>query len=474
MTVSPAALACRATCGAPDVFVRRVRTRTDQRVADVDRIALLARRLAHVGDRPVEIRRVRTDEVGPELVEVDVDDAIEEPLRVSDHFVVDAKVLGMCVGEIGDRLAARRLQVRGRARVVAEQRARGADLGAHVADRGLARGRDGFGAVAEIFDDRTRAALHGENAGDLQDHVLRRGPARERAVQVHADELGHARVEGPARHDVDRVGAADADRDHPEATGVGRVAIGADHHPAGKGVLLEHDLVDDAGARLPEADAVLRRHGSEELVHLGVHVERTPQVDVGTDARLDEMVAVHGGRHLHARQAGGHELEQRHLRGGVLHGHAVGPVVGIVDRPFDADGGGVVGMGEQHLLGERQGTAEPAAGIGQRPGELGVDRLDELDGRGGPDALRHDVHLFRCSVASRSQRALATCRLRRAYLNRPGRGGVRRAARAVRTRSGAPSHGRCAIARPISWLPSERRTHSVVSRHGAARPGILP
>ena len=46
----------------------------------------------------------------------------------------------------------------------------------------------------------------------------------------------------------------------PEAAGVGRVAVGADHHPAREGVLLEHDLVDDAAARLPEADAVLGRH----------------------------------------------------------------------------------------------------------------------------------------------------------------------------------------------------------------------
>ena len=140
------------------------------------------------------------------------------------------------------------------------------------------------------------------------------------------------------------------------------------------------------------ADTVRRNSYTSEFTSSAL-----PEVDVGADARLDEVVAVHGGRHLHRGQAGGHELEQRHLRGGVLHGHAVGSVVGIVDGPFDADGGGVVGVGEQHLLGKGQGTAEPATGIGQRPRELGVDRLDELDGRGGPDALRHDVHLFRCS-----------------------------------------------------------------------------
>ena len=81
-------------------------------------------------------------------------------------------------------------------------------------------------------------------------------------------------LNGQPGHHVDRVGAADADRDHAEAARVRRVAVGADHHPAGERVLLEHDLVDDPGARLPEADAVLRRHGAQELVDLGVHVER--------------------------------------------------------------------------------------------------------------------------------------------------------------------------------------------------------
>jgi hypothetical protein len=63
--------------GAPDVLVRRVRARADERVADLERVALLARRSPHVGDRSVEVRGVRADEVRSEVVEVDVDDAVE-------------------------------------------------------------------------------------------------------------------------------------------------------------------------------------------------------------------------------------------------------------------------------------------------------------------------------------------------------------------------------------------------------------
>ena len=125
---------------------------------------------------------MRTDEVRLELVEVDVDHAVEEALGVVQHLGVDAQVLGVRVGEVGQRFTAGRLQVRGRAGVVREDRAGGADLGAHVADRGLAGGRDRLGARPEVLDDGAGAALHREDAGHLQDDVLGRGPARELAA----------------------------------------------------------------------------------------------------------------------------------------------------------------------------------------------------------------------------------------------------------------------------------------------------
>ena len=107
---------------------------------------------------------MRTDEVGLELVEVDVDDPVEEALGIGEHFGVDAEVLGVRVGQIGQRFAAGCLEVCRGARVVGEQRARRADLGAHVADRGLAGRRDRLGPRTEVLDDRAGAALDGEDA----------------------------------------------------------------------------------------------------------------------------------------------------------------------------------------------------------------------------------------------------------------------------------------------------------------------
>ncbi len=160
----------------------------------------------------------------------------------------------------------------------------------------------------------------------------------------------------------------------PRPPAFGRVAVGADHHPAGERVVLEHDLVDDPAARLPEADAVLGRDRAEEVVDLGVGVLGDLEVLDRPDLGLDQVVAVDGGGHRDLGQAGGHELEQRHLRGGVLHGDAVGVEVGVGAAPLGAGRLGVAEVVEQDLLGEGQRLARPAParrapvpGGGRRP-----------------------------------------------------------------------------------------------------------
>ncbi len=71
------------------------------------------------------------------------------------------------------------------------------------------------------------------------------------------DELWIANSEGRSDHHVDCVRAADADRNHSQAASIRGVAIGAYHHSARKGVLLDHDLVDNAGSGLPKSNPVL-------------------------------------------------------------------------------------------------------------------------------------------------------------------------------------------------------------------------
>ena len=202
-------------------------------------------------------RWARSGECGPLIIgfssiEVDLDEL------VVGCAIIGAQVIGDGVGGRSDGLPAGRREVLRHVLVVGEDRRRGADLRAHVADRALASGRDRVGARAVVFDDRPRAALDREDPGDLEDDVLRARPARQRAGQADADDLRPAHVEREAGHHVDGVGAADPDRHHAEPAGVRGVRVGADHHAAGERVVLQDDLVDDAAAGSPEADAVLR------------------------------------------------------------------------------------------------------------------------------------------------------------------------------------------------------------------------
>ena len=82
-------------------------------------------------------------------------------------------------------------------------------------------------------------------------------------------------------HDVDRVGAADADGDHAEAASVGGVGVGANHHAARECVVLEHHLVNDAAAGIPEADAVTGGYRLEEIIDFSVLVVGGEQVVAG-------------------------------------------------------------------------------------------------------------------------------------------------------------------------------------------------
>ena len=94
---------------------------------------------------------------------------------------------------------------------------------------------------------------------------------------------------------------------------------------------------------------------------------------------------MHGRRHGDLGQAGGHELQQGHLGGGVLHGDAVGVEVGVALAAHEVLALRVEEVVEEDLLGERERPAEALAADGGALGERGVDALDELDGGGGAD-----------------------------------------------------------------------------------------
>jgi len=312
-----------------DVLVGRVGARADQTCADGHRPALPLGLGTQFGHRTGQVGGVGSVDVGRQGRQGELDDLVEKGPRVGFDLVVGPEVVGHGVRRVGHGLAACGLQVAGHRVVVGEQRGGCADLGAHVADGALACGREAAGTGTEVLHDGTRATVDGEDVGDLQDDVLGGGPAAQLAGQVDADEPGPAHVPREAGHHVDGLGATHADGHHGEAPGVRGVAVGADHHPAGEGVLLEHHLVDDPGAGLPEARAVAGADRGQEVVDLSVALDGREQVRPAVVAGLDEVVAVGGGRNPDLVEAGGHELKPGHLGCGVLHRHPVGTQVDV-------------------------------------------------------------------------------------------------------------------------------------------------
>ena len=325
---------------------------------------------------------MRADPAGFEFGEVDFDHAVEDVAAGVFDRVVGAEVLGVGAGEAGDFGAVGAFEVGGGALVEGEDGGGRADFSAHVGHGGAPGGAHRGDARAEVLDDRAGAALDGEFVGDLEDHVFRGGPAVQRAGEADADQLGHGDAPADAGHGVDRVRAADADGDHAHAAGVGGVAVGADHHPAGEGVVFEHDLVHDAGAGLPEAGAVAGRGAAEEVVDLFVLGDGLAEVGGGVDAGLDQMVAVDGGGDEGAFEAGELELEHRHLAGDILQADAVDLQGGVVLAAGDGLVFRVGEVAEEDFFGEGEWAVDALAGDGDAGAEFGVGGLDAFEGVG--------------------------------------------------------------------------------------------
>ena len=87
--------------------------------------------------------------------------------------------------------------------------------------------------------------------------------------------------------------------------------------------------MDDARARGPEAYSELCRRRLQEIVDFLVLGLCGRKVFTHAHVGTNEVVAMHCGWHGDMTLASVHELQERHLRRGVLHGHAVGTEIHI-------------------------------------------------------------------------------------------------------------------------------------------------
>ena len=103
---------------------------------------------------------------------------------------------------------------------------------------------------------------------------------------------------------------------------------------AGESVIFEHYLVNDSGARLPEADAVTRGYIAQKVVNFFVCFGCRSNVLLCSFVRLYQVVTVHGGGNSHFFFSCIHELKQCHLGSRVLHSDAVGTEIYVVFTPL--------------------------------------------------------------------------------------------------------------------------------------------
>lgn len=205
------------------------------------------------------------------------------------------------IGGFGDFRASGRLQVILHPVIVREERGGGADLGTHVANGCHSRAADAVDARTKVLHDGTGTALDGEDTGHFQNDVLGTGPTLELARELHADHLRALELPRDVRHNVDGIGATDADAQATKTAAIRRVRIGTDHQQTREGIVLEDDLMNDTGAGIPEAHAVLSASGLQKIVDLLVDVLGALEIFISADLRLDQVIAVDGRGHCNLR-----------------------------------------------------------------------------------------------------------------------------------------------------------------------------
>src|SRR5215831_4971722 len=215
---------------------------------------------------------------------------------------------------------------------------------------------------------------------------------------MDADTLWIEELPGQGGEHFHGLSSAHADGARTQPTRVGCVRIRANEQGARDGVLLEHNLVDDARPRGPEAQAVTSRGRAQETIHLSMFLDGVAQVALGCRTRLDEVVAVDGGRHGHSPAPGLHELKQRGLSKDVLQNHPIGPQLqNAVTRLEIRLGVRIVEVSKQELVGERQRLVESVADRGKPRLHLGVGSSDRV-GRGFDLEHKANLDMHRTAV----------------------------------------------------------------------------
>lgn len=311
--------------------------------------------LLRVRELDAVLRALGAGDRGDDRREVELEVLREDRLRVAvDRRVVpEALLLGVRLDERQLLLAAAgEAQVVHRHAVDREDRRRGSELRAHVADRGAVRERDRCDAFPVELDELADDAVLAQLLRDGEHHVGRGDARGDLARELEADDARDEHRDGLSEHGGLGLDATDAPAEHAEAVDHRRVRVGADarvgvgaqvtahlaRHDDAREVLDVH-LVHDAGARRDDLEVVERRLApAQELVALTV--ADVLEVDVALErVRAAGDVDLHGvvDDHLGGSQrvdprgvatelgdglTHGGEVDDARNTGEVLHDHA--------------------------------------------------------------------------------------------------------------------------------------------------------
>ena len=130
--------------------------------------------------------------------------------------------------------------------------------------------RQGFDALAAVFDDLAYAALYRQEAKHFENDILGGNPRLQPAGQIYFYHFGHIDVISAAAHGHRHIQSARAHGQHTDAAAGGGVAVGADQGLAGNAEALQMNLMADAVAGTGKVNAVLFGHRLDKAVVVSV------------------------------------------------------------------------------------------------------------------------------------------------------------------------------------------------------------
>ena len=189
--------------------------------------------------------------------QIDLHDLIKVLFGRFQHLGIGDQKLAVRFCKLRDVRTIHQVEIGHHLLIKGEDRGRRPKFSPHIRNGAFTSRTDRLRAGTEVFDNLVRAALHGQQPTDVEDHVLGGRPPVQLPRQPDPNQFGVQHFPRQSRHDFPRVSAADADREHAQAAPVRCMRIGPDNQPTGERVVLQYDLMDDPGAGFPEPDPVL-------------------------------------------------------------------------------------------------------------------------------------------------------------------------------------------------------------------------